>query len=60
MDNIKNDSTVSEAAIVNRVGLSESGIQYHIKKMKGNCSAAMSFTLAQACGRTRGCSINLS
>lgn len=36
MDNIKNDSTVSEAAIANRVGLSESGIQYHIKKMKVN------------------------
>lgn len=26
----------SAAAIANRVGLSESGVQYHIKKMKAN------------------------
>lgn len=33
---MREDPMASAAAIANRVGLSESGVQYHIKKMKAN------------------------
>ena len=35
-DIMREDPTASAAAIAARIGLSESGVQYHIKKMKAS------------------------